>query len=118
MRAAVATVGRHVLPRGWFDLVRQSLIWFGFYFGYMAVRHLADRNPARAVAGGVAGRGRLDAVPGTPAAFPVVLVSSDFWEVTITERFGSKSSSLCSNCKRDKNPTRIRRGSGCVESSA
>ena len=53
MRAAVATVGRHVLPRGWFDLVRQSLIWFGFYFGYMAVRHLADRNPARAVANGI-----------------------------------------------------------------
>jgi membrane-associated phospholipid phosphatase len=48
VRTAVVAVGREVLPRGWFDLVRQSLIWFGFYFGYMAVRHLADRNPGKA----------------------------------------------------------------------
>jgi len=53
VRAAVATVGRQVLPRGWTDLLRQSVIWFGFYFGYMAVRSLTDRNPGKAVVNGI-----------------------------------------------------------------
>jgi hypothetical protein len=45
--------GRRVLPRGYTDLARQFVIWFGFYFAYMAVRSLADRNPARAFTNGL-----------------------------------------------------------------
>jgi len=44
--------GRRVLPRGWSDFGRQLAIWFGFYFGYLAVRSFADRNPAKAFANG------------------------------------------------------------------
>jgi membrane-associated phospholipid phosphatase len=50
---AVIAAGRRVLPRGYVDLVRQCVIWFGFYFAYMAVRSLADRNPARALDNGL-----------------------------------------------------------------
>ncbi len=42
------------------------------------------------------GRGRFDAVPGTPPDELEPAESSDFWEVTMTERSGSKVSSLCS----------------------
>ncbi len=47
MTAATATQGR-VLPRGWLDLFRQLLIWFGFLFAYQIARGLADRSPAKA----------------------------------------------------------------------
>jgi membrane-associated phospholipid phosphatase len=40
--------GRRLLPRGYRDLLRQGGIWCGFYFAYLAVRSLADRNPAKA----------------------------------------------------------------------
>jgi membrane-associated phospholipid phosphatase len=45
--AATAAVGR-VLPRGWFDLFRQLLIWFGFVLAYQLARGAADRSPAKA----------------------------------------------------------------------
>ena len=50
--AVVVAAGRRVLPRGWSDFARQLAIWFGFYFGYLAVRSFADRNPAKAFANG------------------------------------------------------------------
>jgi hypothetical protein len=50
--AVVVAAGRRVLPRGWSDFGRQLAIWFGFYFGYLAVRSFADRNPAKAFANG------------------------------------------------------------------
>jgi len=40
------------LPRGWGDLGRQLLIWFGFAILYQLARGLADRNPAKAFANG------------------------------------------------------------------
>ncbi len=49
---AVATAGRRFLPRGWADLGRQLLIWFGFIFIYQLARGFADRDPARAFANG------------------------------------------------------------------
>jgi hypothetical protein len=49
---AVVAVGRRYLPRGWADLVRQFVIWFGFLFAYQIVRGLADRNPAKAFENG------------------------------------------------------------------
>jgi hypothetical protein len=52
MRTAVATVGQRFLPRGWIDLLRQCVIWFGFVFAYQVVRGLADRNPAKAFQNG------------------------------------------------------------------
>ena len=36
------------LPRGWLDLFRQVLIWFGFVFAYQLARGLADRSPSTA----------------------------------------------------------------------
>jgi PAP2 superfamily protein len=48
----VAAVGRRHLPRGWSDLGRQLLIWFGFAVLYQMVRGLADRNSARAFTNG------------------------------------------------------------------
>ncbi|MGZ4290492.1 MAG: phosphatase PAP2 family protein [Gaiellaceae bacterium] len=50
--SAVVAVGRRHLPRGWSDLGRQLLIWFGFAVLYQLVRGVADRNPARAIANG------------------------------------------------------------------
>jgi hypothetical protein len=47
----VATVRRQ-LPRGWADLGRQLLIWFGFALLYQVARGFADRNPTRAFANG------------------------------------------------------------------
>jgi hypothetical protein len=37
---------RRVLPRGWFDLVRQVFIWFGFVLAYQLARGIADRSPS------------------------------------------------------------------------
>src|ERR1700755_3287520 len=48
----VASVGRRHLPRGWSDLGRQLLIWFGFAILYQLARGLADRNSAKAFAHG------------------------------------------------------------------
>lgn len=49
----VVAAGRRVLPRGYLDFARQLLIWLGFYFGYLAVRGLVDRNPAKAFVNGL-----------------------------------------------------------------
>ncbi|HZB34933.1 MAG TPA: phosphatase PAP2 family protein [Gaiellaceae bacterium] len=43
---SVAAAERRVLPRGWFDLFRQILIWFGFVLAYQVVRGIADRSPS------------------------------------------------------------------------
>src|SRR3954467_13568586 len=48
----VVAVGRRYLPRGWGDLGRQLLIWFGFALLYQLARGVADRNPAKAFANG------------------------------------------------------------------
>jgi membrane-associated phospholipid phosphatase len=45
--AAAAAVSRQ-LPRGWLDLFRQLLIWFGFVFAYQIARGIADQNDAAA----------------------------------------------------------------------
>jgi hypothetical protein len=44
----VAAVGRRHLPRGWSDLGRQLLIWFGFALLYQLARGVADRNSSKA----------------------------------------------------------------------
>src|SRR3954467_12856256 len=49
----VVALGRRVLPRGWRDFGLQLGIWFGFYFSYLAVRHLTDRDPTKAVVNGL-----------------------------------------------------------------
>jgi membrane-associated phospholipid phosphatase len=41
------------LPRGYADFARQLVIWLAFYFGYLAVRGLVDRNPAKALMNGI-----------------------------------------------------------------
>jgi hypothetical protein len=43
---------RRVLPRGWLDLFKQVLIWFGFVLAYQVVRGIADRSPAVAFENG------------------------------------------------------------------
>jgi membrane-associated phospholipid phosphatase len=53
MTAAVLAVGRRHLPRGWTDFWFQVVIWLGFYFGYLAVRSVVDRDPSRALINGV-----------------------------------------------------------------
>jgi hypothetical protein len=50
--AAVNAAAQRVLPRGWADLGRQLLIWFGFAIFYQLARGLAGRDPARAFANG------------------------------------------------------------------
>jgi len=50
--SAVVAAGRRHLPRGYTDLVRQAVIWFGFLFAYQFARGLADRNPAKAFVDG------------------------------------------------------------------
>src|SRR3954462_7584474 len=42
-----------MLPRGYLDLARQVMIWLGFYFGYLAVRGLVDRNTTKALLNGI-----------------------------------------------------------------
>jgi hypothetical protein len=45
MSSVAAAEGR-VLPRGWLDLFRQVLIWFGFVLAYQVARGIADRSPS------------------------------------------------------------------------
>ncbi len=49
----VVALGRKVLPRGWRDFGLQLVIWFGFYFSYLAVRHLTDRDAGKAFVNGL-----------------------------------------------------------------
>jgi hypothetical protein len=49
----VVALGRRVLPRGWRDFGVQLVIWFGFYFSYLGVRHLTDRDASKAVINGL-----------------------------------------------------------------
>jgi PAP2 superfamily len=49
----VVALGRRVLPRGWRDFGLQLGIWFGFYFSYLAVRHLTDRDTGKAIVNGL-----------------------------------------------------------------
>jgi membrane-associated phospholipid phosphatase len=49
----VVALGRRLLPRGWRDFGFQLGIWFGFYFSYLAVRHLTDRDPGKALVNGL-----------------------------------------------------------------
>jgi membrane-associated phospholipid phosphatase len=51
--ARVVALGHRVLPRGWRHFVLQLGIWFGFYFTYLAVRHLTDRDPTKAFVNGL-----------------------------------------------------------------
>src|SRR5437879_2633970 len=51
--ARVVALGHRVLPRGWRDFGLQLGIWFGFYFTYLAVRHLTDRDASKAVVNGL-----------------------------------------------------------------
>ena len=51
MTAAIAA-GRRFLPRGYADLGRQLLIWFGFLLAYQVARGIADRDPSEAFANG------------------------------------------------------------------
>jgi hypothetical protein len=44
--SSVVVAESRVLPRGWFDLVRQILIWFGFVLAYQVARGIADRSPS------------------------------------------------------------------------
>jgi hypothetical protein len=50
---SLAAVGRRVLPRGWGDLARQLVIWFGFLGLYQVARGIADRNPPAAFQNGL-----------------------------------------------------------------
>jgi hypothetical protein len=52
--STVVAVGRRHLPRGWSDLGRQLLIWFGFALVYQVARGLADRvnDPSKAFVNG------------------------------------------------------------------
>jgi hypothetical protein len=43
-----AAASSRVLPRGWLDLFRQLVIWFGFLLAYQVARGVADRSPAKA----------------------------------------------------------------------
>ncbi|HEU5476604.1 MAG TPA: phosphatase PAP2 family protein [Gaiellaceae bacterium] len=49
----VVALGQRVLPRGWRDFGLQLAIWFGFYFSYLAVRHLTYSTPAKAFGNGL-----------------------------------------------------------------
>ena len=51
---AVIAAGRRVLPKGYADLGRQVLIWFGFLLVYQVARGVADRSPAEAIHNGLA----------------------------------------------------------------
>jgi membrane-associated phospholipid phosphatase len=53
MTEFVVSAGRRHLPRGWTDLGRQIVIWFGFLGLYQIARGLADRNPTRAFENGL-----------------------------------------------------------------
>ena len=49
----VVALGRRVLPRGWRDFGFQLVIWLGFYITYLAVRHLTDQSPGKAIVNGL-----------------------------------------------------------------
>ncbi|HEY8407906.1 MAG TPA: phosphatase PAP2 family protein [Gaiellaceae bacterium] len=49
----VVAAGRRVLPRGYAHFVGQVVIWLGFYFSYLAVRGVADRDPTKAFVNGL-----------------------------------------------------------------
>jgi membrane-associated phospholipid phosphatase len=49
----LVAAGRRVLPRGWGDLLRQIVIWFGFLAAYQIARGIADRNPPAAFQNGL-----------------------------------------------------------------
>jgi PAP2 superfamily len=49
----VVALGQRVLPRGWRDFGIQLGIWFGFYFSYLAVRHLTNRDAGKAIVNGL-----------------------------------------------------------------
>ena len=51
---AFVDAGRRYLPRGWSDLGRQLVIWFGFLLAYQVARGIADRDPTRAFSNGLA----------------------------------------------------------------
>src|SRR5215218_10513987 len=55
--SSVAATEHRVLPRGWLDLVRQVVIWFGFVLAYQVARGIADRSPSVAFDNG---RGVID----------------------------------------------------------
>lgn len=48
----VVALGRSVLPRGWTHFWGQVVVWFGFYFSYLGVRRLVDRDPGKALVNG------------------------------------------------------------------
>ena len=50
---AITLIGKRYLPRGWTDLFRQLLIWFGFLLAYQLARGIADRNPVKAFSNGL-----------------------------------------------------------------
>jgi len=50
--SAVVAAGRRILPRGWRDFGVQIFLWVGFYFSYLGVRSLADRDPSKAFVNG------------------------------------------------------------------
>jgi hypothetical protein len=50
--SALVAAGRRILPRGWTDLGRQLVIWFGFALAYQLARAATDRDPAKAFANG------------------------------------------------------------------
>jgi membrane-associated phospholipid phosphatase len=50
---AVLAAGRRALPKGYADLGRQILIWFGFLAVYQVARGMADRSPAQAIHNGL-----------------------------------------------------------------
>jgi hypothetical protein len=49
----VAALGQRVLPRGWRHFGIQLVIWFGFYFSYLGVRHLTYATPGKALGNGL-----------------------------------------------------------------
>jgi membrane-associated phospholipid phosphatase len=93
MTAAIAA-GRRYLPRGYADLARQMLIWFGFLAAYQVARGLADRDPTRAFVNGwrvidweerLAGLGELTLQGWTQSSrFLAELVSWTYWNSEFT----------------------------------
>ena len=49
---AVVAAGSRILPRGWRDFGLQIVLWVGFYFSYLGVRSLVDRDPSKAIVNG------------------------------------------------------------------
>jgi membrane-associated phospholipid phosphatase len=48
----VVALGRKVLPRGWTHFGVQVVVWFGFYFSYLAVRSLTESDRSTAILNG------------------------------------------------------------------